>query len=106
MKELFFNSKQSWLGNTANNWNKVLQFPVDHLFDEEKEKQQYPLFDIIRLIKFSRSTLTKQCIKCGNFTESNTQTNIQNSKINSLTMQDYCGEKCICGGAWVLSPIQ
>ena len=106
MKELFFNSKQSWLGNSLDSWNKVLQFPVDHLFDEEKERQQYPLFDIIRLIKFSRSALTKQCVKCGNFTESNTQTSIQNSKTNGLTMQDFCGDRCICGGAWVLSPIQ
>ena len=106
MNDSYFNLKHSWLGGKISNQNKTLQFPVDCLFDEEKSKKQYPIFDIIRLIKFSRSSITKQCIRCGNYTESNTQQNVQSSKVNCIFMQDACGEKCICGGLWVLSSIQ
>jgi hypothetical protein len=102
--DYYFNLKNSWFG--GKNINKTLQFPVDILFEEEKSKKQYPLFDIIRLIKFSRSSITKQCIRCGNYTESNTQHNVQSSKVNCIFMQDACGEKCVCGGLWVLSSIQ
>ena len=102
------NLKNCWLG--SNLWNKPLQFRVNHLFDEELNKKQYPLFDIIRLIQFSISSNTKQCIRCGNYTESNTNNNINNtnnnnSKINCLLMQDSCGERCICGGMWVSSDL-
>jgi hypothetical protein len=103
----YFNLKYSWLGGKiSHNMSKTVQIPVDFLFEEERSKRQHPLFDIVRLIKFSRSSITKQCIRCGNLTESNTQQNVQSSKVNCVYMQDACGDKCICGGLWVLSSIQ
>lgn len=106
MDELFFNLKYSWLGNAHSLWTKTLQFRVDHLFESEKCKPIYPLFDVIRLIQFSRSFSTKQCIRCGNYTEASKNTQVQNSKLNCIYMQDSCSEKCMCGGYWVLSTLQ
>lgn len=106
MDELFYNLKYSWLGSSSSLWVKTLQFPVDHLFESEKNKPIYPLFDILRLIQFSRSVATKQCIRCGNYTESNKNAEIANSKLNCIYIQDNCADKCICGGFWVLSSLQ
>ncbi|CAF0729025.1 unnamed protein product [Brachionus calyciflorus] len=109
MDGLLFNLKYSWLGNSSTLWSNTLQFPIDHLFDTEKNKPIYPLFDIVRLIQFSRSPLTKQCIRCGNYTESSTssssnQTN--GTKTNCIYLQDSASDKCLCGGYWVLSPLK
>lgn len=107
-----FNLRHSWFGESSHCWLKTYQLPVDYLFDEERPRIQYPLFDIVRLIQFSRSSLTKQCIRCGNFTEANSLTSHTQPQTNSLKsqscmlMQDLCGNKCICGGSWVFSPIQ
>lgn len=107
MDELFVCLKNSWFGQTNNNWSKTFQFRVDCIFEEEKCKKMYPLFDIVRLIQFSRSSSTKQCIRCGNYTESNIQTStLPNSKINSIYLLDNSAENCICGGSWVFLPMQ
>ncbi len=103
--ELFFNLKHTWLGNPTSTWQECVKLPVDHLFQEEKSKKLYPLFDVIRMIQFSRSSVTKQCIRCGNYTESNSSSSIANSRSNCIYIQDSCAEKCICGGSWVLSSI-
>lgn len=108
----FVNLRHSWFGLSTSSWLKTFQFPVDYLFDEERNGMLYPLFDIVRLIQFSRSVSTKQCIRCGNYTESGAPNNSnpaagQVTKIQtSILIQDLCGDKCICGGAWVQSPIQ
>ena len=105
--ELFFNLKHPWMSTHTLAWNRTLQFQVDHLFDSEKSvRKQYPLFDIIRLIQFSRSAATKQCIRCGNFTEANKQDNEASSKLNCILIQDASASHCVCGGLWVLSPLQ
>jgi hypothetical protein len=139
----FFNLKNTWFGLSSSSWLKTFHFPVDHLFEAEKIREHYPycLFDIVRLIDFCRSNLTKQCFRCGNYTESNTSNTISNnvnnnnnsnnnnisnsnspnnnpninnpsnnntssSKTNSgNNMQDFCGDKCVCGGFWVLSSL-
>jgi hypothetical protein len=131
----FFNLKTTWFGLSSSSWLKTFHFPVDHLFEAEKAPKQYPLFDIIRLVDFSRSSMTKQCFRCGNFTESctinsnqsNTISNLSNSiasanspsnsvstssnnanatlRSNNVSMQDLSGDKCICGGFWVLSSL-
>ena len=74
MDELFFPLKHTWLGNMSSLWHKPAQFPVDILFEPEWQLNRHvsPLFDIIRLIQFSRSPLTKQCIRCANYTEAST----------------------------------
>ena len=141
-----FNLKTTWFGLSSSSWLKTFHFPVDHLFEAEKSHGQYPLFDIIRLVDFSRSSMTKQCFRCGNYTESyatnsnqpSTLSNISSSiasanspsnpasnnpnaasnpvstsssnvlanlKSNNINMQDLCGDKCICGGFWVLSSL-
>lgn len=140
----FFNLKDTWFGMSASSWLKTFHFPVDHLFEAEKAPKQYPLFDIIRLVEFSRSSMTKQCFRCGNYTESfttnlnptNSISNGPNSIANAnspsnpasnnpnnnpasnnpsnanlktnnkdVCMQDLCGDRCICGGFWVLSSL-
>lgn len=133
----FFNLKYTWFGSSTSSWLKTFHFPVDFLFDIEKTRDQYPLFDIIRLVEFSRSNLTKQCFRCGNYTESNNHIssssnsvannnvtnsnspntnatgnintggsiNANNSKTNGAHIQDLSGDKCICGGFWVLSSL-
>lgn len=105
----FVNLRHSWFGLSTSSWLKTFQFSVDYLFDEERNSMLYPLFDIVRLIQFSRSANTKQCIRCGNYTESgsNSPAASQVSKVQtSIWIQDLCGDKCLCGGAWVQSPIQ
>ena len=109
MDELLFKLKYSWLGSSSILWSNTLQFPVDHLFDSEKNKPVYPLFDIVRLIQFSRSPVTKQCIRCGNYTESMTNSNstqLNISKTNCIYLQDSISDKCLCGGYWVYSPLK
>ncbi|RNA44954.1 mediator of RNA polymerase II transcription subunit 16 isoform X1 [Brachionus plicatilis] len=103
MDELLFKLKFSWLGSSSDLWTNTIKFPVDHLFDNEKHRQIYPLFDIIRLIQFSRSPITKQCIRCGNYTEANSNQTQPNTKKNCIFLQDSSGEKCFCGGYFVLS---
>ena len=106
----FVNLRHSWFGLSTSSWLKTFQFPVDYLFDEERNGTLCPLFDIVRLINFSRSAMTKQCIRCGNYTESGSQpSGVSGSAAKvpaSILMQDLCGDKCICGGSWVQSPIQ
>lgn len=114
----FFNLMHSWFGLTKSSWQKTFQFSVDHLFSEEKSPVMYPLFDVARLIQFSRSNLTKQCIRCGNYTEGNSASNtasnaataqtntLQTSKMQScIHMQELSADRCVCGGFWVFSPI-
>lgn len=101
MDELLFKLKHSWLGKSLYMWSNTLTFPIDHLFENEKKRKIYPLFDIVRLIQFSRSPLTKQCIRCGNYTEANLNQSHTNTKKNCIFIQDSNGEKCICGGFWV-----
>lgn len=103
MDELLFKLKYSWLGNSQYLWSNILKFPIDQLFENEKKRQIYPLFDIVRLIQFSRSPSTKQCIRCGNYTETNMNQTQSNTKKNCIFIQDSNGEKCFCGGYWVLS---
>lgn len=108
----YFNLRHSWFGLSTSSWLKTFQFPVDYLFDEERLCALYPLFDIVKLIQFSRSSLTKQCIRCGNYTES--EQNLASTSASfshkafqmCISMQDLCGNKCLCGGPWVFSPIQ
>lgn len=108
MEEQFFYMKYTCLGNPSSLWLKTLQLKVDEIFETDKSKTLYPLFDINRIIQFSRSASTKQCIRCGNFTESNKSNhqNVNNPKTNCIYMLDSCSEKCICGGYWVLSTLQ
>ena len=116
MDDLLVNLKQPWIGNSNFNWSKTLQIPVDHLFEEEKSKKLFPLYDMIRLLQFSRSSATKQCIRCGCFTDSQTpapnspppsaSSPSQYGKNNCIYIQDVCADKCICGGYCVLSSLQ
>lgn len=104
--EFFYNFvNYVWFNSQS---SKPLQMSVDELFESEKQQRQiYPIFDIIRLIQFSRSSITKQCIRCGNFTEA--QMNIKGAqpiKNNCIYMQDSTSDKCVCGGCWVISPLQ
>jgi len=108
MENKFFNLRHSWFGQGVHSWLKTYQLPVDYLFDVERPCQQKSLFDIVRLIEFSRSPLTKQCIHCGNYTESNSSGVQAGSRAasTSFQIQDLAGDRCICGGSWVYSPIQ
>ena len=103
-----FNLRHSWFGQTVHSWLKTYQLPVDYLFDAERPCQQKSLFDIVRLIEFSRSPLTKQCVHCGNFTESSSGGVQVGSRVANtcVQMQDLGGDRCVCGGCWVYSPIQ
>jgi hypothetical protein len=109
--ELFTNLKHPWIGMHQETWVKHARFDVDLLFENERtnNRRQYPIFDLMRLIQFSRSTATKQCIRCGNFTEALKQTEKASStslQHNCIYIQDSCADKCLCGGYWVLSPLQ
>jgi hypothetical protein len=116
LDEIFFTLKQPWTGPHSTIWSQVFRSQVDRLFDEEKSgRQPYPLFDIQRLIQFSRSAATKQCTRCGNFTESsraelvspaNAGEVLNTARQNCIYVQDSCSERCLCGGYWVLSPLQ
>lgn len=120
--ELFYHLKYSWFGRPVNSYvsMKPFAFSVDELFDQERHhKPIYPLFDIMRLIQFSRSGSTKQCIRCGNYTEAqviqthgnrNQQQHQHHlnaaTKMNSIYIQDSSSDKCLCGGYWILSSLQ
>ena len=118
MDELLNQIKQPWLGiNLAT--KPCLKLSIDQQFNEEKfNRKDYPLFDIIRFIYFSRSQFTKQCIRCGNYSEMiNTTTttaaaaatsddnNISSHKNNCIYILDSSSDKCVCGGLWILAPI-
>ncbi len=100
-----FNLRHSWFGPGVHAWLKTYQLPVDYLFDVERPCQQQSLFDIVRLIEFSRSPLTKQCVHCGNYTESSSAGGGRVAG-SCVPIQDLAGDRCVCGGAWVYSPIQ
>lgn len=106
LDEKLVNLRHTWFGKSSSSWSKTFEFQIDYLFEEEKHKRQYPLFDILRLIQFSRSNLTRQCIRCGNFSELSSQLNSQNSKSNSLFIQMAPGDRCICNGLWAQSSLQ
>ena len=117
--ELFSQIKYPWLGVNLS-MKPCLQLTIDQYFNDEKSKREYPLFDVIRFIYFSRSQTTKQCIRCGSYSEtitasnntssttttaagsSNNENNIKN---NSIYILDSSADKCICGGLWVLSSL-
>ena len=111
--ELFINIKNSWFGQFNSQVSKPFTCSADDLFDHEKinNKRIYPIFDIMRMIQFSRSSTTKQCIRCGNLTEAQTFYNyatksLQANKVNCIYIQDSTSEKCLCGGYWVLASLQ
>ncbi len=114
MDELLNQIKQPWLGiNLAT--KSCLKLSIEQQFNEEKfNRKDYPLFDIIRFIYFSRSQFTRQCIRCGNYSEmiNNNPTsavaddnNISSDKNNCIYIFDSSADKCVCGGLWVLAPI-
>ncbi len=108
MDELLNQLKLPWLGiNLAA--KTCLKLNVEQQFNEEKlNRKDYPLFDIIRFIYFSRSQFTKQCIRCANYSEmivNNSSAADDCVKNNCIYILDSSSDKCICGGLWILAPI-
>jgi hypothetical protein len=99
--EYLFNIRQPWIQQNIK--NDYLKLNADDLFQDEKQTKNYPLFDVIKLITFSRSQFTKQCIKCGNYSESLNGINNDLSKQNCTFIQETASNGCICGGLWVYS---
>lgn len=121
--ELFCNLKHPWYSKQEQQHvygggvAKPVSFSIDEFFDQELAAQKtiYPIFDIVRMIQFSRSSNTKQCIRCGNFTEAQVIGSYGNkisgsiqatNKTNCIFVQDASSERCLCGGYWVLSALQ
>ena len=109
MDELLCQIKQPWLGINLTT-KSCMKLSIEYQFNEEKlNKKEYPLFDIIRFIYFSRNHSTKQCYRCANYSEMNDNlstsmtgeesTNVTN---NCIYILDSSSDKCICGGLWML----
>jgi hypothetical protein len=101
--ELLLQLKCPWIHVPATHVkHKCLNLSVDQLFAEEKlNRKNYPLFDLTRLVYFSRSEATRQCIRCGNYTESGSSTS-KDDQTNSIKTFDLGSDKCVCNGLWVL----
>ena len=112
MDELLNQIKQPWLGNNLAA-KPCLKLNVEQKFSEEKYvKKDYPLFDIIRFIYFTRSQLTRQCIRCANYSEmilsssaSGATTDENGVKNNCIYILESSSDKCVCGGLWILASL-
>ncbi len=101
--ELLLQIKYPWIHFTTHR-SKCINLSVDQLLSEEKiNRKNYPLFDVMRLVYFSRSEFTRQCIRCGNFTESGALLESKNDQSNCIKIFDLSSDKCVCNGLWVLT---